>query len=511
MEMPGDTPNVTFPITNKWNGTIDKFYANGTLPSTRLNDMLLRILTPYFYLGQNEAYPSVDPSSADLNGLYPPKYRYDFNLIGPRSRDVRGGHAGNNRALGAQSAVLLKNLNGALPLKAPKNIGVFGNDAADSVNGQYSFQEEDIGTLPIGGGSGMFFVDPFCLQYLKTDFTSSLGAARFTYIVSPLESIKAKGLQDGTLVQYITNNTLAAKSISTIYPVPEVCLVFLKTYVAEGVDRISYDVDSDGNSVVSTVAATCNNTIVITHSGGINVMPWADNENVTAIVAAHFPGQEIGNSIVDVLYGAVNPSGHLPYTIAYNASDYNTAIANSTGTNDTNGWQSNYTEGLLIDYRYFDYTNLKPRYEFGFGLSYTTFSLGGLTVTKLSTNVSPLPATVNGPNPPGGNPDLYTPLLSATVTVTNTGAVAGAAVPQLYIVPPQSSVPSGTPPQALRGFEKVYLPPSGTASVSFEVTRRDVSYWDVAAQQWRVPRGEIGVRVGFSSRDQPVERSVTLL
>lgn len=326
-----------------------------------------------------------------------------------------------------------------------------------------------------------------------------------------MEAIKARAFQDGALVQYITNNTVAAVSIATIYPVPEVCIVFLKTFVSEGQDRTSYDVDANGNAVVSTVAATCNNTIVVTHSGGINTMPWADNKNVTAIIAGHFPGQEIGNSIVDILYGAVNPSAHLPYTIAYNASDYNTAVANFTGTNDTNGWQSNFSEGLLIDYRYFDYANVTPRYEFGFGLSYTTFSLSGLTLTITSANISPLPAAISGPTPPGGNPDLYTPLLRVTVAVTNTGPVAGSAIPQLYIAPPQSRVPSGTPPQALRGFEKVYLQPNGTASVSFEVTRRDVSYWDVTAQQWRVPQGEFGVRVGFSSRDQPAKSSVTLL
>jgi beta-glucosidase len=159
MEMPGDTPNVTFPFTNYWNGTIQKFYENGTLSSARLNDMLVRVLTPYFYLGQNEAYPSIDPSCADLNSLYPQQYRYNFNLTSPRSRDVRGDHAANIRALGAQSAVLLKNVNGALPLRAPKNIGVFGNDAADSESGLYGFQEEDVGTLPVGGGSGMLFRD----------------------------------------------------------------------------------------------------------------------------------------------------------------------------------------------------------------------------------------------------------------------------------------------------------------------------------------------------------------
>lgn len=156
MEMPGDTPNVTFPISNYWNGTLQTILANGTLPATRLNDMLTRILTPYFYLGQNEGYPSLDPSMGDLNALYPQQYRYNFDLTGTRNRDARDQHAGNIRALGAQASVLLKNVNGALPLKAPKNIGVFGNDAADAVNGLYGFQEENIGTLPIGGGSGMF-------------------------------------------------------------------------------------------------------------------------------------------------------------------------------------------------------------------------------------------------------------------------------------------------------------------------------------------------------------------
>jgi beta-glucosidase len=168
MEMPGDTPNVTFPFTNHWNGTIQKFYANGTLASARLNDMLHRVLTPYFHLGQHEAYPSVDPSCADLNGLYPQKYKYGFNLTGARNRDVRDSHAGTIRALGAQSAVLLKNVHGALPLEAPKNIGVFGNDAADSTGGQYGFQQEDIGTLPIGGGSGMSSVDTIRVQRRQT-------------------------------------------------------------------------------------------------------------------------------------------------------------------------------------------------------------------------------------------------------------------------------------------------------------------------------------------------------
>ncbi|KAK9241507.1 glycoside hydrolase family 3 C-terminal domain-containing protein [Lipomyces tetrasporus] len=97
----------------------------------------------------------------------------------------------------------------------------------------------------------------------------------------------------------------------------------------------------------------------ITHTGGPNIMPWAKHPNVTAIVAAHFPGQESGNSLLDILYGDVNPSGKLPYTIAYEERDYAFAgITNSTElqeTDDPNAWQSDFEEGLLIDHRHFDY------------------------------------------------------------------------------------------------------------------------------------------------------------
>ena len=240
-------------------------------------------------------------------------------------------------------------------------------------------------------------------------------------------------------------------------------------------------------------------------------MPWADNENVTAIVAAHFPGQESGNSIVDVLYGDVNPSGHVPYTIAYNASDYNTAVANFTGTEDPNGWQSNFTEGLLIDYRYFDHANITPRYEFGFGLSYTTFAITDLTLTSTTSNISSLPPAMSGSMPPGGNPALYETVATAKITASNTGNVTGAVVSQLYIAPPLDNMPSGTPPQALHGFSKTVLEVGASESVTFELTRRDFSYWDVGVQQWRIPEGEFEVRVGFSSRDLVVRGSVSLV
>ena len=491
MDMPGGLSFGGPSLASYFGGNITAAVTNGSIAESRLDDMIARVMTPYFYLQQNSGYPAVDPDSAALNNFVPGSgsYQYTFNPVA--GVDVRDDHATLIRDLGAASAVLLKNTNNALPLQAPKNIGVFGNDAADETDGLYlsggfSYIGWNIGSLFVGAGSG---------------------AGRATYIVPPLDAIKARAAQDGALVQYITDNTQAAASIGTIFPIPEVCLVFLKTFVTEGYDRTSYLADWNSTAVVNTVTATCNNTIVITHSGGANVMPWADNPNVTAIIAAHLPGQEIGNAIVDVLYGAVNPSGKLPYTIGYNATDYNAPIVNLTITNTTSPTviQDDFTEELLIDYRHFDAANITPRYEFGFGLSYTTFALSNLTLTSLVSSISALPPPT--PIQPGGNPALYDVLYSATATVSNTGTLAGATVAQLYLGMP-ASAPSGTPVRVLRGFQKLSLAAGASAQVTFNLMRRDISYWDVVAQDWRIPAGDMTVSVGFSSRDLQVNGTV---
>jgi beta-glucosidase len=395
--------------------------------------------------------------------------------------------------------VLLKNVNSTLPLSsAIKTIAVFGNDAADPTDGLkfpsvITSQGVNIGTQDIGGGSG---------------------GGKHTTLVSPIEAIKARASTIGARVQYITSNTvLAAGDFSSIYPLPQVCLVFLKTFASEGFDRASLDLDWDANSVVKKVAAYCPNTVVVTHSGGVNTLPFSNNPNVTAILAAHYPGEQTGNSIVDILFGDVNPSGHLPYTIPESAGDYDIPITNLTNTNTTspNAWQANFTEGQMIDYRHFDAKNITPLYEFGFGLSYTTFSLSSqLAIDKLhSLPLSAYPADLT--IQPGGNPDLWTPIVSVKTTVSNTGTVAGASVVQLYVSLPQENVPSGTPVRVLRGFEKVYLGRGQNQDIVFEILRRDVSFWDVGAQKWKVPKGKILFSVGFSSRDLRAVGSATLL
>ncbi|OBT52682.1 hypothetical protein VE04_07087 [Pseudogymnoascus sp. 24MN13] len=469
---------------------------NGSVPMTRLDDMVRRIMMPYYFLGQDKNFPTTDPSAMHVLAA-----QYGASLGVPEipARDVRKDHAKIIRKLGAAGTVLLKNINSTLPLKSPKNIGVFGNDAPDPTDGltiisDGSFESEtygyDIGTLDVGGGSG---------------------TGRHSSLISPLSAIKFKAQEIGARVQYITSNTrLAANDFRSIFPTPDVCTVFLKTFASEGRDRTSFENDWNSTAVVNNVARKCPNTIVVTHSGGVNTMPWAKNPNVKAILAAHYPGQESGNSIVDILWGDVNPSGKLPYTIPEHEFDYDIPVTNLSSVTAVDEWQADFTEGLMIDYRHFDSKNITPLYEFGYGLSYTTFSLSSFSVSKLVKNPPAIPDASKAILP-GGNPDLYSPLLTASTKVSNTGSLAGSTVVQLYISLPQDSVPTGTPLRVLRGFEKVALKPGERKDVKFTLTRWDVSYWDVIAQTWRIPRGEVKVSVGFSSRDLKGEGSTAVL
>ncbi|KAL6711093.1 hypothetical protein ACN47E_006968 [Coniothyrium glycines] len=498
MNMPGGLGSygLNFGIPSFFGGNVTIAVNNGTLDVSRVDDMVVRIMTGYYQLGQDSDYPSVDPSTADLNTFSPRRsWTRQFNLTGERSRDVRGNHGELIRKHGAAGSVLLKNVNGALPLKAPRNIAVFGNDASDptqsSVLNQVNYE---YGTLAAGGGSG---------------------TGQFTYLVTPLRALQDRASQDGGIVQYWLNNTLiASRNASTLgsllipRAIPDVCIVMLKTWAQEEQDRAHLASDWDGDGVVEAVASYCNNTVVVTHSSGINTLDWADHENVTAILAAHFPGQETGHSLVDILYGDVNPSGHLPYTIALNGTDYNAPPTTGINTTGFDDWQSWFDEKLEIDYRYFDAHNISVRYEFGFGLSYTSFDISDIEASPLEHNISSFPQDL--PIQPGGNPALWAPLYNVTVAVANSGPVAGAAVPQLYVGLP-ASAPEGTPVRQLRGFEKVHLERGETRAVSFELLRRDLSYWDVVAQQWVIPDGEFTVWVGLSSRDLHVSERFTIV
>ncbi|TGO50862.1 hypothetical protein BCON_0174g00070 [Botryotinia convoluta] len=462
----------------------------GNMTEDRLDDMVTRIMTPYFLLNQYSDYPTPDPSQTYVLANM---YGFDFGAQIP-ARDVRANHSSLIRQIGSAGTVLLKNTNNILPLSKPLNIGVFGNSAPDPTDGLTWPQSDpttgfDIGTLDIGGGSS---------------------SARHTTLISPLTALRNRAATYGARIQYLTNNALlSTSSFASIYPTPEICLVFLKTFSSEGVDRTSHPLDWNSTLVVNNIASFCNgNTIVITHSSGINTLPFAQNPSVSAILLAHYPGEESGNSIVDILFGDVNPSGKLPYTIPLHETDMHIPIVNlSTSevqTKGANAWQSNFTEGLAIDYRGFEMKNITPLYEFGYGLSYTTFDLTSSPSIQILTNQNQ--SITARPNPhapilPGGNTDLYTPLFTLTTSVKNTGTRTGATVLQLYISLPEKNTPEGTPKKVLRGFEKVEMRGGEEKEVEFVLQRRDVSFWDTELGDWVVPEGEIGVTVGFSAQD----------
>lgn len=242
---------------------------------------------------------------------------------------------------------------------------------------------------------------------------------------------------------------------------------------------------------------------------------------MTAVLFAGLPGQESGHSLAAVLYGDVSPTGRLPYTVARRESDYG-PLLNSTVPlpgDDQAFPEANFTEGLLIDYRRFDRHNITPRFEFGFGLSYTSFRYSALSVTLLPHNppeeqLAEFPDR-SVPVVQGGHPALWDVLALVRCTVTNTGRdVAGAEVAQLYVGLPAPAPGAGdedTPVRQLRGFAKVGpLAPGEGREAVFELTRRDLSVWDVVAQQWRLRRGVYTVWVGASSRDLRLQGSLEI-
>ena len=373
--------------------------------------------------------------------------------------------------------VLVKNTNNALPLQTPQLVSVFGYDA--KVIDSFDLASTILGTSPlyqnytlwVGGGSG-----------------SNSPA----YVIAPLNAIQQQAYEDGTSVLW----DVSAQD-PEVDPTSEACLVFINSYATEGYDRSALT-DDYSDTLVTNVASKCNNTIVVVHNAGIRlVYNWIDHENVTAVVLAHLPGQDTGHALVDILYGRANPSGKLPYTIAKQASDYGSLLHPSEPQTPYGLFpQSDFSEGVYIDYRAFDKDNITPQFEFGFGLSYTTFDYSGLSIEKTNETTSEYPpsATIQE----GGNPRLWDELVTVTAEVQNSGSVDGAEVAQLYV-----GIPNG-PVRQLRGFDKVLLSAGETAQVSFSLNRRDLSTWNVEAQQWQLQSGTYQVYVGRSSRDLPL-------
>jgi len=245
------------------------------------------------------------------------------------------------------------------------------------------------------------------------------------------------------------------------------------TAETEGLDRASMRLSDAQNALVEDVIAANRKTIVVVNTGAPVEMPWADR--AAAILQMWLPGQEGGHALADILTGAVSPSGKLPVSFPARYED------NPTALHYPGGLQSDYGEGVFVGYRYYDKTGTVPLFPFGHGLSYTTFSLSGLTG----------PSSIKSGEPAEFN-----------VRLTNTGNRAGSETVQVYVE--DRATAEAMPPRQLRAFQKVYLEPGEERSLTFTLQPRDFAWFDPDTNDWRVTPGAYRIHLGTSSRDLPL-------
>ena len=254
----------------------------------------------------------------------------------------------------------------------------------------------------------------------------------------------------------------------------ELAIVIVGTdddWETEGEDRTSLALPGDQDELVAAVAAANPNTVVVINTGSPVTMPWL--ADVSAVLQLWFPGQEIGDALVDVLTGDVEPGGRLPVTFPARLED-TPAFAHHPGTDG----RAVYAEGMFIGHRWYDREDIEPLFPFGFGLGYTTFTLE--------------PAGIAGGVEQG---------VTVDVDVTNSGSRAGSEVVQVYVEPPPGD--DARPLRHLAGFGRVELEAGETGRVTVELDRRTFASW--IDGDWVVQPGDYTIHVGRSSRDlQPV-------
>ncbi|KAI0406452.1 beta-glucosidase M [Xylaria palmicola] len=491
--------DMVMPNSPLWGDELVKAVSNGSIPEARLNDMATRIIASWYQMKQDQSFPT--PGIGIAPDITKPHRIVDARNVSSRKVLLDGAIEGH---------VLLKNINNALPLKKPQMLSVFGYSVRSPDQWNYK-SNGGIGAWTFGGESAYLgrdisagfagLVDGGFSQIAPNGTLFSgggSGAVTSALVSSPYDALTQRAYEDDTAMMW---DFYSAEP--DVVSASDACLVIVNAFASEGFDRPGVRDDyTDG--LIRHVADRCNNTIVIFHNAGARLVDqWIDHPNVTALMFAHLPGEASGRALVSLLYGESNPSGKLPYTVARNESDYG-ALLGPDGPEGQFGRfpQSNFSaEGVYVDYRYFDARNITPRYEFGFGLSYTTFAFSDL---RISPNAS---ARTDGEFPTGavragGPADLWDVVATVRATVANTGPADGAEVAQLYVGVPSAG--TSAPVRQLRGFEKTRINASTSAEVRFDLTRRDLSVWDVVAQKWALRKGEYGVFVGSSSRRLPL-------
>jgi len=240
---------------------------------------------------------------------------------------------------------------------------------------------------------------------------------------------------------------------------------------SEAADRLSLHLPSAQDQLIEAVAAVNPHTIVVIDAGAPVAMPWLGE--VAAVLDAWYPGQTNGTALADVLFGAVDPGGHLPVTFPARLSEVPAATpARFPGA----GGKVLYSEGIDVGYRWYEVHDLSPLFPFGYGLSYTRFSFSNLRVAPTSAD---------------GVGDVH-----VSLTVTDVGHRAGADVAQLYLGDPRAA---GEPPRQLVAFARVSLRAGRSARLRFTVTPRDTWWWDQKAGCWSQTAGTYQLYAGDSS------------
>ncbi len=338
------------------------------------------------------------------------------------------------RQIAAAGIVLLKNDSALLPLSAASihTIALIGPNTAKT------------------GGGGSSAVVPL-------------------YTVTPRAGIQAHA--GGATITTDPGTTLA--SAQAVAKAADVAIVMVGDARSEGSD-LPITLSGNQDALIAAVAMSSPKTIVVVKTGSVALMPWASQ--VPAILEAWYPGEEDGNAVADVLFGAVNPSGKLPLTFPAELVDLPANTPSQYPSTPTTGIaQAHYSEGLLMGYRSYDSRSVAPLFPFGFGLSYTTFMYANLYVSPGSSD----PVTVE-------------------FDVTNSGTRDGAEVAQVYVGMPMAA---GEPPRQLKGFQKLTIPAGMTRHASIALDARAFQIWNTTTHAWVTTPGAFSILVGGSSRD----------
>lgn len=345
--------------------------------------------------------------------------------------------------IASQCMVLLKNEDGILPLDSSKKIAFIGKFAKEP-----RFQ---------GGGSS--HINAF---RVSDALSESAKYAEVSY---------AQGYRTD---EDITDEAMLSEAVN-LAGSSDIAVIFAgltDLFESEGFDRSHMKMPNCQNELIKRIAEVQPNTVVVLHNGSPVEMPWLGE--VKGLVETYLSGQAVGEAECAVLFGAVNPSGKLAETFPKKLSD-NPSYINFPGEKD----MVEYKEGIFVGYRYYDYKEMDVLFPFGYGLSYTTFDYSDLKLSSSKIKESDT--------------------LQVSLTVTNTGAVIGREIVQLYVRDCESSVIR--PVKELKGFEKIELAPGESKEVTFNLDRRSFAFYSTTIHDWFVENGEFEIMIGKSSRD----------